>query len=725
MCVSVRRALLTLACCCLTLAVYPMELHAQDTKFKPVGDQIPGPFNTQTETNNEAELHAWRANRREVQQAWLADIRQWRTEHKIRIGYHDSEYSRPEFAWTQRNFISPQSMVEDRFLYDVASRRYTVDRFLDDLDQRYGGIDSVLLWPVYPNIGIDNRNQWDLIRDMPGGVSGLRKLVDEFHSRHVRVLFPAMPWDTGTRDEGAPHAVATAKLMAEIGADGVNGDTFSGVPRSYREASDATSHPVAFEPELAPTNAQDLVWNAMSWAYWKYPFAPMVSKAKWIEPRHMDHVCNRWARDKTDDLQYAFFNGCGYVSWENVWGIWNGITPRAGETIRRIAKLEREFSGLLASPDWEPYADTVQFGVFASRFSNESQSLWTVVNRNEYEVDGVQVIDHNAKSGTRYFDLWHGVELPSQSLRFHLEPHGFGAILSVVGAPHQNLSVLLSQMKTWSAKPLAGYSNDWRVLPQTLVDIPSAPAAPAHQQMVHIPGGKFRFRVSGVEIEGDNWSGLDVQYPWESSPRRNHDHEMEIKPFRIDKYPVTNQDFKTFLDQSHYRPSDDHNFLKDWHSGTYPKGWERRPVTWVSFEDSRAYAQWAKKRLPHEWEWQYAAQGADGRAYPWGNTPDATAVPEESHTRELRGPSPVDAHAPGASPFGVEDMMGNVWQWTDEYQDQHTRAAILRGGSYYRPAGSLWYFPQNHTLFEHGKYLLMAPSKDRSGTVGFRCVADE
>lgn len=690
-------------------------LFAQDTHFEPQGGQIPGPSKL-----GDSSAHA----------EWLADLKRWRAEHKIRIGFRDDEYRRPELQWTQRNFVSPQVMVEDRYLFDPERGQYTVGRYLDDLETRYGGIDSVLLWPVYPNIGIDNRNQWDLTRDLPGGREGVRKMIEEFHSRSVKVLFPAMPWDVGTRDPGMEHATATAQLMADLGADGVNGDTFSGIPHSYRQASDATKHIVALEPELMPSSDEGLLWNTMSWAYWKFPFTPMVSKAKWLESRHMQHVCDRWARDKTDNLQYAFFNGLGYVSWENVWGIWNGITPRDGEALRRIATVERVFADLLASPDWEPFTPTEQAGVFSSRFPGKDATLWTVVNRNEYAVDGPQL----EVSGDQltYFDLWNGRELKPlvqdghQRLNFPLEAHGFGAVLAAKAtSTRPDLQKLLSQMNVLSQKPLASFSHQWEPLPQQIVSIDKTRGVRQRGEMIRIPTGKFQFHVSGVEIEGDNWAGLDVQYPWESIGRRTHDHEMDIQSFLIDKYPVTNQEFKRFLDAARYKPADSHNFLRDWDNGAYPAGWERRPVTWISLEDARAYAAWAGKRLPHEWEWQYAAQGSDGRFYPWGNQLDATAMPAQSHARELTGPASVDAHPKGASPFGVEDMMGNVWQWTDEYRDEHTRAAILRGGSYYRPEGSRWYFPRNETLGEHGKYLLMAPSKDRSGTVGFRCVADE
>jgi formylglycine-generating enzyme required for sulfatase activity len=684
--------------------------HAQDTHFNAQGDQIPGPPGTDAAD----------------QKTWLADLRQWRNERRIRIGFDDSQYKRPEFLWTQRNFVSPQAMVEDRYFYDPVAGRYTVDKFLDDLDQRYGGIDSVLLWPVYPNIGVDNRNQWDRTRDMPGGIAALRQVVADFHRRGVKVLFPAMPWDTGTRYVGVSHATATAQLMAEIGADGVNGDTFAGVPRTYRTASDDTGHPIAFEPEGAPQSDEGLIWNNMNWAYWKFPFTPMVAKAKWIESRHMEHVSDRWARNKTDDLQYAFFNGVGYVSWENVWGIWNGITPRDAEALRRIAKLDRYFADALVDADWEPFYPTLRHGVFSTLFHGKAGRLWTVINRNEYTVAGDQFEVEPDPGVIGYFDVWNGVEVQRaagrNSIAFDIEPHGFGAVLEL-RSDQPDLQKFLAAMKQLSAKPLSSYSNEWKFLPQQMADI--APAHGSHTGMVSIPGGTYEFAVNGVEIEGENWIGLDVQYPWEDSPRRSHRHTMSLKPFFMDKYPVTNSEFKKFLEASHYHPTDDHNFLKDWTGGSYPAGWGDRPVTWVSLEDARAYAKWAGKRLPHEWEWQYAAQGGKStRLYPWGNEPNEAAVPSPSHARDLSGPSPVNAHEQFGSPFGVMDLVGNVWQWTDEYLDPHTRAAILRGGSYYRPNGSMWYFPQNTKLNEHGKYLLMSPSKDRAGTLGFRCVAD-
>src|SRR5882724_4954478 len=150
---------------------------------------------------------------------WLADTTHWRTERLIRIGYDGSRYDLPQLQWAQHSFMQPQMMVHDRYFYDPAAGKYTVDRYLDDLEKRYGGIDAVLIWAVYPNAGMDDRNQNDMGRSMPGGVEGVKQMVADFHRRGVKVLFPMMMWDQGTRDPGTDWPDATAQLMKEIGAD--------------------------------------------------------------------------------------------------------------------------------------------------------------------------------------------------------------------------------------------------------------------------------------------------------------------------------------------------------------------------------------------------------------------------------------------------------------------------------------------------------------------------
>ena len=677
--------------------------------------------------------------------AWFAGMKRWRAEQLKRIGYDGAEYDRPELKWTQSSYMQPQMMIQDRYFFDPATGKYTVDRYLDDLEKRFGGIDAVLIWPTYPNMGIDNRNQFDLFHDMPGGIEGIRRMVADFHRRNVRVLFPIMLWDQGTRDVGKPEADALAEELTAVGADGVNGDTMIAIPRQFRLASDKTGHPLAFEPEHLLVD-EPLAWNNMNWGQavpaqsspsvfqekmLVYP-PEYVDKYKWFEPRHMNNISDRWQRDKTLDLQYAFFNGVGMETWENIWGIWNGITPRDGETIRRIAKIERRFSPWLVSAGWVPHTPVVQFQVYASKWPGKGSTLWTLINQNEFDINGEQIVVPY-KAGEKFFDVWHGVELKpaiagdQATLSFTIEGQGFGAVIAIdpgAGMP-AGLNQFLEEIHKLNSVRLDSFSNQWHVLTQQLVPIHATkPAASAPEGMVAIPGGTFNFRVSGIEIEGGDWNGVDVQYPWEDSPRRDHVHTMHIAPFYMDRYSVTNAQFKKFLDATHYHPRDDHNFLRDWKNGTYPEGWDNKPVTWVSLEDARAYAAWAGKRLPHEWEWQYAAAGNDGRKYPWGDDWQADAVPATDRGRDLRAPDDVDAHPQGKSLFGVEDLVGNVWQWTDEYVDEHTRAAILRGGSYYRPQGSRWYFPQAYKLHEHGKYLLTAPSEDRAGTLGFRCVVD-
>ncbi len=175
-----------------------------------------------------------------------------------------------------------------------------------------------------------------------------------------------------------------------------------------------------------------------------------------------------------------------------------------------------------------------------------------------------------------------------------------------------------------------------------------------------------------------------------------------LDDFYIDRYPVTNRQFARFLKATGYRPSDDeaHRFLSHWTGGLFPERLADHPVVCVSWSDARAYCSWAGLRLPTEAEWEKAARGTDGRRYPWGRP---NPGPEHAHfnTHPSHGTAPVSAHPEGASPYGIEDLAGNVWEWCDDvddpafYQDGPVRnprnpAGAERGSTVVR--GGAWMF---------------------------------
>ena len=673
--------------------------------------------------------------------SWLSGMKEWRSNERNKLNYNDSWYTQNQLTWAKKTFVFAQVMAHDRYLFNEGQGKYTVERYLNDLKTRYGGLDAVLVWPTYPNIGVDNRNQFDLLHDMPGGIKGVKQMIVDFQKRGVRVFFPIMAWDYGTRDVLLPMNVALVKEMKTLGADGLNGDTMTGVTEDYKNASDSLNYPLSFQPEVFLKDLKMIEWNNMSWGYWwkgwtdpSYNYEPGVSVYKWLEPRHQVSVTNRWAIDKTNDLQYAFFNGVGYNAWENIWGIWNQVPERYAEIIRRMATIYRQFPNVWSNADWEPFIPVSQHGIFASKFPNAGKTVYTFINRDSVDRVGIQ-IQLPYVEGMKYYDLWNGTALnPNRAgnqvnLNFSIEGNGYGAVLVIKSSQlTDSLNHFLKKMSVLSEKPLKNYSATWSPLKQKITPIKKTKSfGKTPSGMILVPAGRnYLFESKGVMIEGDAVpEAIGVQHPWEQHPARSQKHAMDIPAFYIDTYPVTNQQYKKFIEATHYRPKDDHNFLKDWKNQTYPKGWDDKPVTWISIEDARAYAKWAGKRLPHEWEWQYAAQGIEGNLYPWGNNRDTTRIPLQDTSRNMREPTSVKQYTLGATPSKIMDLVGNVWQWTDEYVDSHSRFAIVKGGSYYRAQTSGWYFPQAHELNKYGKYLLMSPSLDRAGTIGFRCVADK
>ena len=106
----------------------------EDTKHEPKDQQIPSP---ECLTLRGAWEGGYTPCTDVTHQQWLNDVTHWRTERRIRIGYDDARYKMPALQWTQSSFIQPQMMVQDRYFYDPVAHKYTVDRYLDDLEKRY------------------------------------------------------------------------------------------------------------------------------------------------------------------------------------------------------------------------------------------------------------------------------------------------------------------------------------------------------------------------------------------------------------------------------------------------------------------------------------------------------------------------------------------------------------------------------------------------------------
>jgi len=237
---------------------------------------------------------------------------------------------------------------------------------------------------------------------------------------------------------------------------------------------------------------------------------------------------------------------------------------------------------------------------------------------------------------------------------------------------------------------------------------PDSRLGDAPNEMVLVPAGEF--------IRGTN-SRLPDEGP---------EHTVTLKGFYIDKYEVTNLQYKKFNDATQRR-SPTH-----FRNRTFPVGKADHPVTFVSWQDARDYCQWAGKRLPTDAEWEKAARSTDGRWFPWGNEFDYTKSNGPVRWKEIGvfgDTTPVGAFAEGVSPYGVYDMSGNVWEWTESWYQAYPgntvasesygeRYKVLKGGSWFDC--SFYNCGISAPVFNRAFF----SKRTKNDSFGFRCAKD-
>ena len=674
---------------------------------------------------------------------WLRCVRQYRMD--VRSGLDLSIYDREDLGWVAKTFTCHFTFMYDRSFYNP-TKGYTVEEFLADGRQEFGGYDAVLLWQGYPRLGFDERNQFDYYRDMPGGLEGLAEVVKKFHEHGVKVFIDYNPWDTGTRREEKSDDEALAELVAAIDADGVFLDTMNATSPVLRSNMDKLRSDVALVPEIHPAIEQ-LGLVSASWAQWLYDeFPPGMLHLKWIQPRHMQYQIRRWDKSHFVEIRSAFFNGSGMMIWENIFGSYNPWQREDRLSWRKAAEILHFFSDNFAGDRWEPFYPTLVEGLYAHRWDGYKGVVFTLVNTGE-AIKDKELLEISNSFGWMYYDLWNGTEAKTEYREGKFVLKGsvgqIGCFAAVEkGNMGEEFGDFLMRQKILTDKKEARIDerNACRsvVYPVKIGRTKFVSRTNPPEGMVYVPDTTFTMRIEHRLREcGCHPDPGTNQDEWERYLSGQHHetfssegpgmvrHEigpLQVRGFFIDLTEVTNAEFKKFLDETGYKPEHDKNFLKHWVDGKMPEELAEHPVVYVDLSDARAYARWAKKRLPTEIEWQLAAQGNDQRKWPWGEEP-----PDASRCNMTRNKTlDVRSCLAGRSPYGCYHMAGNVWEWTESCRDDgHTRFCMIRGGSYFNAEGSKWYVqggpkPCGH----HAKFIRMWPGLDRCATIGFRCVVD-
>ncbi len=660
---------------------------------------------------------------------WLGELREWRGSARGLTGHRNDRYLTGEANRLRQTFSIFLVNVWDR---ELLSERGRLDPqpLQARIDREYGGTDILMLWNGYPRIGLDERNQFDFWRDLPGGLGGVRELIATLQERGLKVAIPYLPWD-GDTARPKPAEELLVELVEYLEPDVLFLDTLSSGDAALMQRLDAARPGLLYMPEALPDESR-LSDHVLSWMQGQREGAvPGVIRNRFFEQRHMLFEVRRWQSDHQAELQRAWLNGTGTVIWENVFGTWVGTTERFRRSHRLMRGVHRRLSDLLTEGEWTPVAPLGPEGVYASSWAQGDLRFYAVVNRSGAAVSGLTLprrLDPpdspavhgsgtwtgggkgDVSAGRRAFELTRGSEL---------EVDGHGAVR--LDLPGDFAGVLVA--------PEAFWDQGWRAFLQEQVAAPrpetaatSAPEAAVRNSPAAVlssrdaVAGEERRRAAGMTFlrGGDSprrestisyrvrechfLPGVD-DFHWLDGKHltRQVPYRLSQRRFMIARTPVTNAQFARFLGDSGYVPADATNYLRHWGGSTPPAALAGESVVWVSPAEARACAAWYGGRLPTLAEWQQAAEA--GRA----------------------------DIGPEGAPLGRSGLeLGRVWELTDpEYDDGHTRFIMLRGGSVYRAEGSVWYFDGGPRPTDWAsKMILFGPGIDRAATVGFRIVYD-
>jgi formylglycine-generating enzyme required for sulfatase activity len=682
-------------------------------------------------------------------------------------------FERPDLAWIKESYLMVLNAAWDIEFYDRSTGNYTYSQFLKKYINLFGSIDAFMLWPTWPRLGLDERNQWDLFRDLPGGTDQLRSFSRMSKQYGTKFFINEVPWDNSTRKEDELKGMG--RLIAETEADGVVLDSRGGgnTDPELQAAADSVRKGVIMYYEGMPF-MKDMQHMTASRVHNAIYLSPELNIDKLIKPDcQIFRVCDIGEDIIHREIAISFFNGYG-TELNLVRPGGRGESYQSDLDFLALTTFTlRQNNDAFLDKEWTPMIGTLTDDVFVNKWNSGSKTVYTVLNMRSDGFFG-RLFKTDIREGKHFVSLWNHENIVPETDNgaAYLSARADGW-LSVYSGTRREGSVdciaelpdiLKSKVEGDSVRicaPAAGKVIIWKGNPSykgisreltikndtafCIKDIFGYYEGKIVIQLVEkkilkdenvltVRGGKpwlisktdatrrvatvpsGMVLVPGATFSYDVTTGEDfIPYPDVSGK------EVSVDSFLIDKFPVTNAQYLEFLTSTGYVPFDTTRYLRNWVKGTFRQGQDKYPVVYLSIEDMKAYAAWAGKRLPTQAEWQLAAQGTDKRLWPWGNEFHGTYC-----NNAFGRPTPVDAFSKGQSLCGAMDLVGNVWQMTnDMYFNGTNYFAVIRGGSYYNPDSSWWYIKGGPQPLDKTQImLLVSPGYDRSSTVGFRCAKD-
>ncbi len=320
--------------------------------------------------------------------------------------FDEALFERADLAWVRRAYLMVLRFAWDRSYYDREAG-YTFDRTLTAWDRTLGPVDIFTIWPTWPRLGLDSRNQWDMYRDLPGGLEELRRQVDLAHSLGKKYFMSYNPWDESTRHED--HIAGMERMLRTLDADGVVLDTRGESSREFQDAADRVKPGIIMYSEgmAVPRDMPGIVSGRVHDALY---MPPPLNMNKYMRPDFAIFRVLQLAEGPLHrEAAVAFFNGYG----SEINTMRPGRPDWIDEDLRylgRTTKLLRENSSAFLDRHWEPLAAALEDGLWANRWRDGAKTVFTVYSLRPEGFKG-PFVEVEIPAGAHLVSLWNHQEL--------------------------------------------------------------------------------------------------------------------------------------------------------------------------------------------------------------------------------------------------------------------------------------------------------------------------